>query len=256
LVGWHVTRSLFITGTDTGVGKTVVAAALAVAFRRRELRVGVLKPVESGCPTEGGRPRPLDALFLRDASGCAAPLETINPYALSEPLAPALAAERAGIAIDLGRIEQCFQTLAASHDIVLVEGAGGVLSPLYGDLTMLDIAIRLALPVLIVAANVLGVINHSALTVGAIEQRGLRVLGIVLNDRCAERDSATGTNEGALRRWGGAEVLATLPYVASLDNTGLNALAGRVPAERLLEATLTPRPHCAGGEGRHLQRVE
>jgi dethiobiotin synthetase len=230
-----VARGIFVTGTDTGVGKTVVAAALACAFRRRGLRVGVLKPVESGCRTENGRLQPLDALFLRDASGCSAPLETINPYALAETLTPALAAERAGVAIDLGLIGHCYRSLATSHDVVLVEGAGGLLSPLTDEFTMLDLPALLELPVLVVAANVLGAINHTALTVRAIHQCGLPVMGVVLNEIDLRRDIAKDTNEEALRRWGGATWVGRVPHASSLDREGIQELAKCLPVDHFLK---------------------
>ena len=115
---------LFITGTDTEVGKTVVTAALAAALAKRGLRVGVMKPAESGCPSLEGRLMPQDALFLKAMSGCTAPLELINPYAFVPPLTPALAAEMAGVAIEIDHIRACYRQLTATHDIVLVEGAG------------------------------------------------------------------------------------------------------------------------------------
>jgi dethiobiotin synthetase len=229
-----VSKGIVITGTDTGVGKTVVSAALALTLRRRGLRVGVLKPVESGCPTENGRLQPRDALTLREASGCTAPLEVINPYALAEPLAPALAAARAGVFIDLGQIERCFRILGESHDVVLVEGAGGLLSPLGGDFTLLDLAARLRLPVLVIAANVLGAINHTALTVGAIRQRGLSVLGVILNNVGSGRGISIDTNEDSLRRWGGAALLGTVPYAEAIDHRWLEELGQSLPVEELL----------------------
>jgi len=131
---------IFITGTNTGVGKTVVTAALTLALRDRGLRVGVMKPAETGCPEEEGGLQPQDALFLRGISGCETPLEVINPYALREPLAPALAAEFDGVQIDLAHIRASYRRLENEHDIVLVEGAGGLLVPLTSSATMLDLA--------------------------------------------------------------------------------------------------------------------
>lgn len=226
-----MTRGLFITGTDTGVGKTVVTAALATGLRGRGVHVGVMKPVETGCPREAGQLLPEDALFLIEASGCTAPLEVVNPYALAEPLAPALAAERTGTNIDLERIRVCYLELATGHDVVLVEGAGGLLVPLTDRLTMLDLAAELQLDVLIVSRNALGTINHTSLTVMVARQRGLRVVGVIVNNPSFTRDLATETNIGALRRWAGAPILAEIPYMPVLDQGALLSIAERLEYE-------------------------
>src|SRR5579864_6878468 len=167
----HRAKGLFITGTDTGVGKTRVTAILAVALRQRGLRVGVMKPVESGCLVENGQLLAQDSHFLRQISGCTAPPEIITPYMFREPLAPAIAAQHAGQEIDLDHIAYCYEMLAAEHDIVLVEGAGGLLVPLTRQQNFLDLAARLNLPILVIARNVLGTINHTALTVIVASQR-------------------------------------------------------------------------------------
>lgn len=209
----------------------MITAALAVALRERRLRVGVMKPVETGCRREDGRLIPEDALFLLQASGSSAPLDLVNPYALSEPLAPALAMERQGVQLELERIHACYSELAGGHDVVLVEGAGGLLVPLADRLTMLDLAADLRLPLLIVARNALGVINHASLTVAVARRRGVPVLGIVLNHPTPEQDLTTQTNAEALRRWAGASLLAEIPYMSTLQTDIL-----KDHGERLLHA--------------------
>lgn len=216
-------RGLFVTGTDTGVGKTVVAAAMALALRARGHRVGVMKPAESGCPRTDGRLLAPDAAFLLEAAGCSAAMETVNPYALAAPLAPALAAELEGVLIDIERIRACYRQLAAEHDVVLVEGAGGLLTPLSGQLTMRDLAVELALPAVVVVRNALGAINHAALTVEAARHAALPVVGLVLNHPSPELDPAARTNADALRRWGGAPLIGELPYALRLDRTLLGS---------------------------------
>ena len=208
---------LFVTGTDTGVGKTVVTAALAAALRGRGLRIGVMKPVESGCERRDGALFPADAIFLREVSGCEAPLDVVSPYRMERAIAPALAAEAEGVAISLDRIAEAYATLAAEHDIVLVEGAGGLLAPLTSDLTMLDLALRLRLPLLIVARNTLGTINHTALTVRAARTAGASIAGIILNETTPARDDSSSGNADALRRWGGALLLGWLRAMPSLE---------------------------------------
>lgn len=220
-------RGLFITGTDTGVGKTIVTAAIAAALHKRGLRVGVMKPVESGCRRVDGTLLAEDAAFLRAAAGNDDAQELINPYALEHPIAPALAAEQEGVVIDLDVIRAAYQELASKNDIVLVEGAGGLLAPLYGNMTMRDLADRLDLPVLVVAKNVLGVINHAALTVAATKPAGLRAAGIVLNNSAKPSDESVATNGASLKRWAGAPFLGELPFLPGASFAKLAAAAER-----------------------------
>src|SRR5438552_573884 len=188
-----------------------------------------MKPVESGCPEAGsarghrgnglglplsatrpvGRQIPADALQLLEASGSGDPLELVNPYAFEAPLAPALAAEREGVEVDLAHIGHCYAELAARHPLMIVEGAGGLLTPLTGELTMRELAAALGLPILIVARNALGTINHAALTVEAARSAG-PVLGIVLNHLTPEGDESAASNPASLQRWAGAPLLGTL----------------------------------------------
>ncbi len=229
-------RACFITGTDTGVGKTVVTAALATALRLQGLRVGVMKPVETGCPQEEGYLLPQDALFLCAAAKCTAPQELIAPYTFAEPVAPAIAAELAGITINIKYIRSCYERLRAEHDVVLVEGAGGLLVPLTEHLCMQDIAVELGLPVLIVARNMLGTINHTALTVTVARERS-HILGVVLNSTQfpAPFDIATQTNREALQRWGRAPLCCQLPYVATLSQESLAFLGEMLLTDQLCE---------------------
>ncbi len=233
-----MSKGYFITGTDTGIGKTVVTALLASVLSRRGLRVGVMKPVETGCPQEGDRLLPQDSLFLRQVSGCTAPQELVTPYTFAEPLAPAIAAELAGITIEMKQICRCYEQLLAEHDVVLVEGAGGLLVPLTAQLSMHDIAVELNLPVLIVACNKLGAINHTALTVTVARERS-QVLGIVLNHiRAPENDLAMQTNADALRRWGKAPLLGQVPYMPIITASNFDSLVEQSAIDGLLEALL------------------
>jgi dethiobiotin synthetase len=225
-------RAAFITGTDTGVGKTVVTALLAVALRRAGLTVGVLKPAETGCLQPDGHLIPQDATFLRDAAACEAPIEIVCPYQLRAPLTPALAAEHEGVTIDVEDIRASFTRLARDHDVVLVEGAGGLLSPVTAEYAALDLAEILDTPLLVVAANRLGVINHAALTVSEIRRRGVPLRGLILNQVTSRDDLATDSNAAALRRWVDAPLLATIPYLEQRT----------VPALRDLEAELHLNP--------------
>jgi dethiobiotin synthetase len=231
-----MSKGYFITGTDTGVGKTVVTALLASMLSKRGLRVGVMKPVETGCPREGDRLVPQDSLFLRQVSGCTAPQELVTPYTFAEPLAPAIAAELAGSTIEMKRIRQCYEQLLAEHDVVLVEGAGGLLVPLTAQLSMHDIAIELNLPVLVVACNKLGAINHTVLTVTVARERS-QVLGIVLNHiQAPENDLAVQTNADALRRWGKAPLLGQVPYLSGVTAETLSFFVEQSTVGEWLEA--------------------
>src|SRR5687767_13985549 len=146
-------NAIFITGTDTGVGKTFFACKLAAVLGDLDYRVGVMKPVETGCAEQEGKTFPADAILLKEASGCKFPLDKICPYQLREPLAPSIAADRQGIAINVDRLIDIFDEISASHDVTLVEGAGGLMVPLLPSYTYADFARVLRLPAIVIAAN-------------------------------------------------------------------------------------------------------
>jgi dethiobiotin synthetase len=225
--------ALFITGTDTAVGKTFVACALAHALRARGRRVAVMKPVETGVESE-----PEDALRLRAAAADPAPLDVICPYRLRAPLAPALAARVEGVTIDIERLTALVARRAAAADVLLVEGAGGLLVPLAGRTTWAELAARCALPLLIVGANRLGTINHCALTARAAMASGLAVRGVVLSQRDREADPSAATNAAAVHDLTGLPVLGVLAHAASPE-----AVAGALPLDAILadgERSLRP----------------
>lgn len=185
---------LFVTGTDTGVGKTWVCRGLAASGRARGWRVGVFKPAESG----GGG----DAAALAKASGCPLPMSLIRPYRLRLPLAPAMAAAAEGKRIRLSRLRAAYAQIRAASDWTLVEGAGGLLVPYAPGLDGAGLALALRLPLLIVARSGLGTINHSLLTLEAARRRGLEVLGVLLNQGLEAPDPSTAGNAEAIRRLG------------------------------------------------------
>jgi dethiobiotin synthetase len=216
--------ALFVTGTDTGVGKTFVACALATAFRVRGRRVAVMKPVETGVVGE-----PEDAMRLRAAAGDPAPLDEICPYRLRAPLAPAVAAHMEGVRIDVERLVALVRRRMAVADVLLVEGAGGLLVPLVDRMTWADFAARLALPVLIVAANRLGTINHCALTAQAAAAAGLGVRGFVLSQPTRTSDESTATNAGTTTALTGLACLGVLAHCGAPD-----VAASALAVEKLL----------------------
>ncbi len=208
---------IFITGTDTGVGKTLVACGLAALLRDLGYSVGVMKPAETGCEERDGKLFPQDAFYLKEASGCEEPLEKICPYRLKEPLAPSVAAERAGVKIDISHLLTLYGEISQKHDITLVEGAGGLLAPLLPGYTYADLAKLLKLPLLVVAADRLGVINHLLLTLEHASCRGLRVLGYVFNRLTSEPFLAADTNREALLSLTAVPCLGEIPYIDGLE---------------------------------------
>jgi len=174
-------QGFFITGTDTGIGKTLVAVALTHALVARGLRTAVMKPVAAGAmPTPEG-PRNDDALELLDASNVKAPYEDVNPWLLTTPAAPHLAARNDGVTIGVEKIVAAHVRLAANSDLVIVEGAGGWLAPISSIATMADVAEKLALPVIFVVGMRLGCLNHALLTREAIRSSGLPFAGWIAN---------------------------------------------------------------------------
>ena len=208
---------LFITGTDTGVGKTFVACGLAALLRDLGYRVGVMKPAETGCAEKDGELFAEDAVRLKEASGCGVPLEKICPYQLREPLAPSIAAERAGVRIDIDHLLAVYNEISAQHDMTLVEGAGGLMAPLLPSFTYADLARVLKLPLIVVAANKLGVINHLLLTLEHANCKGLRVLGYVLNQIESPLSLAAETNREVLANLSAAPCLAELPFLENME---------------------------------------
>jgi dethiobiotin synthetase len=190
---------------------------LAALLRESGYKVGVMKPAETGCEERDGKLFPQDAFYLKEASGCAEPLEKICPYRLKEPLAPSVAAAKEGIRIDVSLLEQIYNEISRKHDITLVEGAGGLLVPLLPHYTYADLAKLLKLPLVVVAANRLGVINHLLLTLEHASCRGLRVLGYVFDRLSSEPSLAAETNPAALLSLTSVPCLGEIPYIEDLE---------------------------------------
>ena len=202
---------VLVTGTDTGVGKTFVACALAYALRAQGRRVGVVKPVETGVDGE-----PDDARRLAAAARDLSPLDDVCPYRLRAPLAPSVAAAREGVTIDVDAIAALVARRAPTVDVLLVEGAGGLLVPLVSRTTYLDLALRLAAPLLIVAANRLGTVNHAALTARVAASVGAPVLGFVLSHPSPTTDASAETNAETITTTTGLRCLGVLPHLADV----------------------------------------
>jgi dethiobiotin synthetase len=198
---------IFVTGTDTGVGKTFVTCALARGLRAAGVDVGVMKPVETGVTSAG----PEDAIALRAAAGVDDPLELICPLQYAMPAAPEAAARAEGCAVSMGVIEEAYATLRARHEITLVEGAGGLLVPFDSKTTMADLARRLGLPALLVARTSLGTINHTLLSIEVCERRGLDLLGVVFSHAGGELSDADAANLQILRDTLGDRLIGEVP---------------------------------------------
>jgi len=220
-------RGLFITATDTGVGKTEVACAIVSAAREDGLDVAAMKPAQSG--VEPGVPT--DADRLRAAAGDRDPPELVCPFSFAPPLAPGVAARLAGVEITIAGLVTAARALASRHAALVVEGAGGLLVPLTPRESYADLAVALGLPVLVVARAGLGTVNHTALTVEALRARGLAVAGVVLNRTSPEDDPSVPHNAAEIERLAGARVLASLPFVRDIAAREANlrsALRGKV----------------------------
>lgn len=208
--------SYLVTGTDTGVGKTLVSAALLHMLALRHERVVGMKPVAAGVVRSGGGWASEDALALRAASTITVPPELDNPILLPDPLSPHIAAERAGVRIDIAELVRRYRMLAQRADAVVVEGAGGFHVPLSDHETGADLAQALALPVVLVVGLRLGCLNHAALTAEAIHARGLTLAGWIAN-RIDPAMQAQDDNIAWLQRRLGAPLLADIDHQAVPD---------------------------------------
>jgi dethiobiotin synthetase len=207
-------KGLFITGTDTGVGKTVFSAALLHALTGLGVRAVGMKPVAAGAVLQNGRWANEDVALLGAASPIQAPTEWVNPYLFREPIAPHLAAEHKGVAIEIPRIAAALGELGRLADVVVVEGVGGFRVPLGDDRDTADLAVRLGLPLILVVGMRLGCLNHALLTAEAIAARGLKLAAWVAN-RVDPSMAAYDENLLALTKRLQAPLLAELPWLAS-----------------------------------------
>jgi dethiobiotin synthetase len=203
---------LFVTGTDTGVGKTVVAGAIANWFKRRHKKVAVCKIAATGCVPRREGLVSEDAEFLAVCADARHPLDLIAPQRFSEPLAPAIAAERARRPLDWFLINNSIRLMSRGSDLMIVEGVGGIMVPMDDEHTVLDVAVALKVPAIVVARPGLGTINHTLLTVNALREAGVQVAGVVINKYRADgSDAAEETNPRAIERWGKVPILCLTP---------------------------------------------
>jgi dethiobiotin synthetase len=210
---------VFVSGTDTGCGKTAVSCALAAAARARGHAVRALKPIETGCSGPPGARIPADAVAIARAAGDPRALEELCSYRLELPAAPAVAAAHEGIQIDLERLRAAYRRAAEGADLVVVEGAGGLLVPAAPGLDMAALGIELGLPLVLVARARLGTINHTLLAIREAQRRGLRLLGVAVSHTEPELSRADRANLDWLIAHLPAPFLGELAHAAQSDGS-------------------------------------
>jgi dethiobiotin synthetase len=213
-----MSNGLFITGTDTGVGKTMVTAGLAMLLRSRHKPVGVMKPIQTGCRMVDGKLFPEDAANLQEASKTNDPLDLVAPYRFNSPLAPFVAGRIERKKITFSKILRAYRQLKQRRTFMLVEGIGGILVPITKKARVLDLIQLLDLPLLIVARSGLGTLNHTLLTAHRAKEAGITIAGIVLNTSQPQKQGlAEKTNPGILAELTGLPVFGPISYIKGLQ---------------------------------------
>jgi len=226
-----MTRAVYITGTDTGAGKSLAAAALLAALNARGARAVGMKPVASGCEATRAGLRNADAQLLIARSVGNPAYADVNPYAFADPIAPHLAAGDAGVDIELARIRTAFAALSAEANFVIVEGVGGWMAPLGPHLMQVDLVRELGLPVILVVGLRLGCLNHALLSARAIRADGAALVGWIgsaVDAQMARRED----NLATLRERLDVPCLGVLPHLDAPDPA---ALAAHLAIDRLME---------------------
>ena len=210
---------LFITGTDTGIGKTIVAGAIAAHLRAKGVRVGVMKPFVTGCTFKKGEWHSADTSFLKKCAGVTDPIELISPFRFAPPLAPFVAAQIEKRRVHLKPVLRAFEKLKRKYDFLIVEGIGGVKVPLTPTKTVVDLAKMLSLPVFLVGRTGLGTLNHTLLSLSELKRHDLLVEAVILNRGKEKRakELAEKTNPKVIQKLGGVPVLGDFPFLSGVD---------------------------------------
>ena len=214
-----MTRGIFITGTDTEIGKTAITAGLAFVLKQRGHSIGVMKPVSAGSRT--------DATLLQQSARVSDTLNEINPIYFKNPLSPNVAAQMEAKAWDLDQIKTAYERLVKRYDIILVEGVGGLLVPLLDNFSVADLIAQLDLPIVIVARAALGTINHTLLTIEAAKNRNIEILGVIYNTSSPNaNEQAAQTSPDTITRISHIPSLGTVPFDpdVNIDKTHLGNL--------------------------------
>ncbi len=201
-------KGVFVTGCDTGVGKTVIASAIAASMKAHGLDVGVMKPVASGAKEIENKLVSEDAVYLKKIIDSTDDDDLVNPILLKPPIAPTIAASKAGIPIDIDKILKAYEALTNRHDFVVVEGVGGLMVPIDDTLFVADLARKMDLALVIVTGDYLGAINHTLLTIEYARNRNLRIKGIVIN----MLKNGGGGLVREIEKYSSAPVLGTIPF--------------------------------------------
>jgi dethiobiotin synthetase len=208
-------KGLFITATDTGVGKTLVAGAIAKILSQKGKKVGVFKPIATGCRKTREGLISEDAEFLAHCADSEFALDIINPITFEIPAAPFACEETENKKVDFEKIATAYNYIRSKTDLVIVEGIGGIRVPITKDIDVLSLAKAFNLPVIIVAKSKLGTINHTLLTIDATRQSGLSLAGVIINGYDETGDLAEKTNTAIIKELGKVEIMAVVPF----DNT-------------------------------------
>ena len=204
-------KAFFITGTDTNAGKTFFAASLALTLKKKGLKVGVMKPIETGCALRNNKLIPKDALLLKKAASSKDPLEVINPYRFGPPLSPSIAARLSGKKINFRRIKKLLEKILFENDVTIVEGAGGLLSPVSGKKTVSDLIRYLDIPAIFVSPSRLGCISQTLLATKYSKKAGIKIKGVVLSRVSKKSDLSIKYNAEELRNLG-VPIMGEMPY--------------------------------------------
>src|SRR3989304_9141697 len=218
-----IPQGIFITGTDTGVGKTFIATGIASALKRQGINVGVMKPAHTGCKVKNGLLSPSDSITLAMAAAVNDPMDLITPYMFKEPVAPYIAAKENNKRINPARIIKSFERLCKRHDYMVVEGIGGVLVPITRDFYVADLIKIFNIPALIVTRPGLGTINHTMLTINCLMERKIPIKGIVIN--YSSKGKAIPAEKSCvktIKRLSDIPVMGIIPYMSKSMMTFLN----------------------------------
>ena len=221
-------KGFFITGTDTGVGKTVVAGAVIKVMQSIGVKACAMKPIESGCGKEGDVLIPYDGTFLKQAAHMDEPIRQVTPFCFESPLSPLAASEIEGRKISIDEIKKAYYKLYKSYEAIVVEGVGGLMVPIRKDYYIVDLAREFSLPLIIITKPGLGTINHTMLTVNYALEAGLEVAGLIINySRPPENSLAEKTNPQILKEICPVPVIGTFPYLKGMGEDVLEKTAMR-----------------------------
>lgn len=225
---------IFITGTDTGIGKTVVTTGLVAALQQQGYDIGAMKPFQSGAVESSNRLLAPDLEFILKTTELTANYDLMNPVRLSLPLAPSVAAELEGVEINIEEVEAAYKRLQKEYQALIVEGAGGLMVPLAENFLIPDLIKLFSLPVVVVARPNLGTINHTVLTVKAARQLGLEVIGVIINGLKENKAGlAEETNPELIEELADIPVLGTVPYREAIGDESEEVDLGRLIIENV-----------------------